>query len=141
MKKCQWSGSDQNWLFFSDVSWYQCLEKSRLEQQYCVILHTTVVTYFFQDIEIRIHKRKTASFGNFPITDIFGKWLFWTADMEKVTSMQALLADNFWENCGHSLKTQCFWLFITFNGHDSTFKSTKKHFCSEIFHILKLNVI
>ena len=26
------------------------------------------------------------------------------ADMEKVASMQAMLADNFWENCGH------FWI-------------------------------
>ena len=34
------------------------------------------VTYFFPDIEIRIHERKTVIFDNFPITDIFGKWLF-----------------------------------------------------------------
>ena len=38
-----------------------------------VIQHTTVVTYFFSDIEISIQQRKLVHFCNFQITDIFEK--------------------------------------------------------------------
>ena len=65
-------------LFSSDVSWFQCLEKSRKQVHQCVIcviLHNTVVAYFFPDIEIRIHKRKPVILEPFQITDIFWKWL------------------------------------------------------------------
>ena len=55
------------------------------------------------------------------------------ADMEKVASMQVLLADNFWENCGY------FWtnidflaFFLAINGHNSALLSTTRLSCFNV---------
>ena len=41
----------------------------------CIILHCTVVSYFFPDVEIRLHQREKVILYTFQITDLFGKWL------------------------------------------------------------------